>query len=537
MFKAIKSSNILFFYSICLGFLVCVATYGVYVLNPTYDAWLLNTGGTDTVQHYLGWMFYRSSPWHFPLGLIDNLVYPYQVSIIYTDSIPIFALFFKLLSPILPETFQYFGFWALLCFILTTFFSSLIIFRLTNNIYYSMICAVFFTLMPSIFQRMFAHSALAGQWIILLGIYLCVSKDYYSRFKLTIFWSFAFALAVGIHGYFVGMLGFLFLGYILSEFYKNKFKAILSFIFPILSAIFAMWILGAFYFVAKIGFGDYGIYSTNLNWLINSMTWNDPNVLFSNFNFMLFKIHLGQQEGMAYIGFGVLILLFSLIILLFIKFNKAKHYFKNIDFYIIVFILLCILFFALSNEIYLGENKIFSVQLSQKIIDICSIFRSSGRFIWLVNYSLFVIIFYFIYKNFTYKYLFIILALFIQFYDLSSFFKNYKIEQNVEYKNTFLDILPKNKNIISLDDYPENQANLYKMAYYASKNNTSINDFNIARKNNEKIAEYKNKIIEELNQGIIKDDTIYAFSTDLYKKYENILNFKQKDGITLAWKK
>lgn len=159
MFKAIKSSNILFFYSICLGFLVCVATYGVYVLNPTYDAWLLNTGGADTVQHYLGWMFYRSSPWHFPLGLIDNLVYPYQVSSIYTDSIPIFALFFKLLSPILPETFQYFGFWALLCFILTTFFSSLIIFRLTNNIYYSMICAVFFTLMPSIFQRMFAHSA------------------------------------------------------------------------------------------------------------------------------------------------------------------------------------------------------------------------------------------------------------------------------------------------------------------------------------------------------------------------------------------
>ena len=38
---------------------------------------------------------YRNSDWHFPIGMIDSLVYPNQTSVIYTDSIPLFAIFFK----------------------------------------------------------------------------------------------------------------------------------------------------------------------------------------------------------------------------------------------------------------------------------------------------------------------------------------------------------------------------------------------------------------------------------------------------------
>ena len=59
---------------------------------------------------------YRNGDWTFPIGLTDQLAYPYYTSVIFTDSIPIFAVFFKLLSPILPANFQYFGFWGILCF-------------------------------------------------------------------------------------------------------------------------------------------------------------------------------------------------------------------------------------------------------------------------------------------------------------------------------------------------------------------------------------------------------------------------------------
>lgn len=39
-------------------------------------------------------------------------------SVIFTDSIPLFAILFKILSPVLPETFQYFDFWGMISYML-----------------------------------------------------------------------------------------------------------------------------------------------------------------------------------------------------------------------------------------------------------------------------------------------------------------------------------------------------------------------------------------------------------------------------------
>src|SRR3989338_10589343 len=46
------------------------------LLNPTYIDWILTTGG-DPFQHYIGWEFFRHSPWTFPLGI--NLQYGYPI--------------------------------------------------------------------------------------------------------------------------------------------------------------------------------------------------------------------------------------------------------------------------------------------------------------------------------------------------------------------------------------------------------------------------------------------------------------------------
>ncbi|MBQ1547653.1 MAG: hypothetical protein IIZ61_04600, partial [Lachnospiraceae bacterium] len=91
--------------------------YGIGMLNPTNADYVYSTW--DTEQHYFGWVAYRNSDWHFPLGLHDGLTYPDLTSVIFTDSIPLFAILGKLLSPLLPETFQYFGIYALLCLFLT----------------------------------------------------------------------------------------------------------------------------------------------------------------------------------------------------------------------------------------------------------------------------------------------------------------------------------------------------------------------------------------------------------------------------------
>lgn len=116
----LNSDSVVYGLSAMIGIVAFVAIYGLHVLNPVYDDWLLGQG--DLTQHYLGWCFYRCSDWFFPVGLTDNLAYPSFTSVIFTDSIPVLAVFFKLLSPILPETFQYFGWWGIVSFALHGFF-------------------------------------------------------------------------------------------------------------------------------------------------------------------------------------------------------------------------------------------------------------------------------------------------------------------------------------------------------------------------------------------------------------------------------
>ncbi|MCI8620626.1 MAG: hypothetical protein HFJ50_02100 [Clostridia bacterium] len=114
-----------------IGMLVFVFVYGFDVLNVTNDEWLYNA--EDLKQHYYGWVFFRNADWTFPIGLFDTLSYPNYASIIFTDSVPLFAIFFKVISGILPETFQYFGIFGLLCYILQGIFAFILLRKYIDN--------------------------------------------------------------------------------------------------------------------------------------------------------------------------------------------------------------------------------------------------------------------------------------------------------------------------------------------------------------------------------------------------------------------
>ena len=92
------------------GILGAVAFFLVLGLSPldvTQDAFC--RGGyieKDIQQHYAGWLFYRESPLSFPLCIADSINWPDGLSVAFTDSIPLFAAFFRLLEPILPATSQ-----------------------------------------------------------------------------------------------------------------------------------------------------------------------------------------------------------------------------------------------------------------------------------------------------------------------------------------------------------------------------------------------------------------------------------------------
>ncbi len=230
---------------VCVGIvsaLLFLVVFGYRIMIPTYDDWLYS--GFDLNQHYLGWRAFRASPWHFPIGLMDGLNYPNQVSIIYTDSIPLFAILFKILSPILPETFQYFGLWGLTSFVITGVLAARILYQWIQSKIAVVCGALLLLLQPVMLWKMFHHTALAGQWILLLSIYLLFfskKKKWYAPLLLGY-------LATNIHIYFVLMCGILFVGYAYNLWIKEKqmMKAVLSLVEYIGTVGVVIALLGGF---------------------------------------------------------------------------------------------------------------------------------------------------------------------------------------------------------------------------------------------------------------------------------------------------
>ena len=125
--KKENRNSILFISGALLGLIFFLAIYGISPVIFTEDSFIINGYiEKDISQHYSGWMLYRNSPWRFPVGLGENIAYPYGNVVSFTDSIPMFAIFFKLFRAILPETFQYFGLFVMLCFMLQGAFAALL---------------------------------------------------------------------------------------------------------------------------------------------------------------------------------------------------------------------------------------------------------------------------------------------------------------------------------------------------------------------------------------------------------------------------
>lgn len=172
-----QTNKFIFIFGMLIGVICFILLYGIQILDFTYIDWLY--AGEDLTQHFLGWEFFRKSAWSFPyIGLIEGVVYPAKISVLYSDSIPIFAILFKAISPILPAQFQYFGLWGLMCFALQGGISSLLIYRVTARKDLSIIGSILFVLSPVLLDKMFRYTSLSTHWLILLGILICFAwKD------------------------------------------------------------------------------------------------------------------------------------------------------------------------------------------------------------------------------------------------------------------------------------------------------------------------------------------------------------------------
>lgn len=359
-----------------LGCMFFFLIYGVRILDPEFIQWTLKG---DAATHFLGWHFFRSEPWSFPLGVINSYQYPQGTSLVYTDSIPLLAILFKLISPVLTETFQYHGLWVLIVYILQGFFSVLLLSQVSKNPWIIVLGSLFFLMNPVLVQRSRAHEALTAHWLILAALYLYMQKD---SLRNHLLWLVTTLLAVLIHFYLLFMVLAIWGGYLLKiylEANRTNFKQICQVACVILMTILlVMWLVGYFVIETKSSAsGGFGIFSMNLLAPINPV----PHRWFTFLRPIRYAVS-GQYEGNNYFGFGLLLLVF-LAIYEFIR-NQYHFSIKKVLPLLLVCVVLSIV--SISNKVTFSDLILFEVPLSDTLLASFGVLRSSGRFFWPVTY-------------------------------------------------------------------------------------------------------------------------------------------------------
>ena len=366
-----------------LGVLVFVLVFEVSTLDVTNDAFC--RGGyieKDIQQHYAGWLFYRQSSAGWPLCIARGINYPDGLSVAYTDSIPLVAALLKPVANLVGGTFQYMGWFTLVCFALQGGFGALLAGLFLPGCAAPLAADLLFVTSPILFERVFRHTSLGAQFFVLAALYFYFAArrkgQYASRglFALN-------ALAVGIHPYFLPMTYAITLALLLEYALHNRQLAGPGLYLAANFGGTALlgWALGLLYGSASSG-GQalYGYFCMNLNALWNPVGVNG--VLYSRVLPAQNQVY-GNYDAFAYLGLGVLIALPIAVVLLRRQLGGMlrRHW-----------ALACccavLTVFAISNVITANGATLATLPLPASLIKLFSIFRSSGRLFWPIYYLL-----------------------------------------------------------------------------------------------------------------------------------------------------
>lgn len=383
LYQERKRKTILFISGGLIGLAIFIAIYGVGIINPFSDS-LISNGyiEKDIAQHYAGWLLYKNSPWQFPLGVGENIAYPYGNAVTFTDSIPLFAIFFKIFKGVLPRTFQYFGIFVMLCFVLQGAFGALLAGLFNKNTAVDCLCAAILVFSPIMLERAFRHCALTAHFLILAALYFYFSGREKKDFKAYLPFYVLNLLAVMIHPYFMPFtFGIMFAFAIEKIFSEKRITPALHILGSIAATVSVGYIIGIFYVGGSLSSLGYGYFSMNLNALYNPVSRG-----FDNWSAVL-EIkpnQLGQIEGFNYLGLGILIFLpvaAALYILLFKKqiFSACLKFCK--EHFGIIFSTAALTVFAIGDWIRFGGLNLFRLPIPESITNgIFGIFRANGRF-------------------------------------------------------------------------------------------------------------------------------------------------------------
>ena len=384
-----------------IGLIVFGFLYGFEVVNPTYTDWIWHSETHDTAQHQLGWEFYRAES---SGGMIKRLAPPTGLSMVFMDVIPLVALMVKPLTGVLPANFQYFGLWGLGCYILMGGIGALLVDAVWRRTGLAKSAGLprhwlaigagvsFFVLSPIVLARSFYHPALAGQWIILLGILLVTeASEFKSASCLTAIWAAVLTGAILIHPYFLPMMGVLMIlsaaHLIDRQGWNGRYRWRVLVIMTIVPAAVAV---GIFYLVGGFSLGTGAEVYDLADKGFNLLSFANPlgySVL------PAFPNRSTSGETMMWLGLGTWLMLllatwlwrgnYRAAWLRLRRYQRRHHWMCRVG----LTVSMLLLIFAVGVRIDVGPATLVQYSVPKPIYELWSAFRASAREAWVFYYA------------------------------------------------------------------------------------------------------------------------------------------------------
>jgi hypothetical protein len=368
---------------------LALAIFGLRIADPHDVSWMT----LDTVTSQFGWEQYRRDSAHFFPIISDRYSWPLTMPLAMFDPIPLISLLVKLVVPIGPSQIQYFGPVFLIGIVLQAVFAWLLLREATrgrterqSGAAYGIslfLGTLFFTTAPILLVRFYLnHMSLTQQWPLIASLWLYARSNRVKlRQSLRDYTILEFVTA-SINPYVMVMTLMIFCSFILKSLLDKSigWRNILYCLIPVMIGALALVTSG---FINPLGASliageGYGFFSANLYSPFNPMAQQ----LGSAFLPELKTAAFGQYEGYGYLGLGAILLLVCSLVFARIKGDTGEGRFPPL--LVMVFIAYLL---AISAHFTFGRYS-FNVVLPQKVFDLLIIFRASGRFIWVVEYSL-----------------------------------------------------------------------------------------------------------------------------------------------------
>ena len=465
----------------------------------------------DALFNYVGWGIFRYSPWTNPIGLNPNYGLEFSSSIVYSDSVPILAIFFKIFSRWLGEPFQYFGIWLLICFVLQAFFGFRLAELITKNKWIQISISILFLFAPIFFFRTNVHLALAGQFVILWAIYLNLKKNITG-------WSWALLITIvlGIHFYLFFMALCLWCASLLDRAISTRKLSIHSFTIEssliLLMICIALWQYG--YLAIKVGSSSgigYGFYQFNLLGFFNPLGWS----MFINQNIY----NPPHFESFSYAGAGILCALILGLAQLGRHKDRSALLSKLHNYKFLLLAIVVMLFISITQNVYI-KNSYFHLPINEQVLFTLNTLGASSRFSWPFLYFISFVAFWLIANGFRKGAvtIFIILCT-LQVVDVSKGWitlHNYFFSlrgPNISHTLThdFWAEAPKlytELRLVPPQHWPDRWSNF---STYAVQNKMGTNSVFLARHDSIKVMQAKDSVEADFISGRLNPKTIYVF--------------------------